>query len=348
MKRFGLVLLLIAAFVAGAFALAGLRDWQLHRNIAAHSTPLDNGYRFIPPPASFTAFHEDNAATSNLLPDAGWPRNAPTPEQVMYAQTGLLDKQIAQLKARTPGKVNLYAIVFAGDGSENVFRNEAEYFDRLFTRRLGAAGHVIVLENNPASLGTRPLASWTNLEDALDAVASRMDLKQDILLVYFTTHGSEDHTLLVDMDPLPLDQIGASDLPGILAEHPFKYKVVVVNACYSGGFIPPLKGPGSMIITAARSDRSSFGCGEQSELTWFGHAFLVNALNKTDDVQQAFAMARKQVAVWEKRDGYQASDPQISVGAGIAAQLAKWRHGFTPAAEIPFAPAPAISTGAAR
>ncbi|MGH8191962.1 MAG: C13 family peptidase, partial [Rhodanobacteraceae bacterium] len=258
------------------------------------------------------------ATAPTLLSGADWPPDAPTPEQVMYAQADLLDREIAHLKPRTPGKVNLYAVVFAGDGSENVFRNEAEYFDKLFTRRLGAAGHVVVLENNPASLTTRPLATWSNLENALDGIAAKMDPKQDILLVYFTTHGSEDHTLLVDMDPLPLDQIGATDLPGILAKHPFQYKVMIVNACYSGGFIPPLQGPGTMIITAARSDRSSFGCGEQSELTWFGHAFLVDALNQTDDFQTAFAMAKRQVAAWEKRDGYEPSDPQISVGAGIA------------------------------
>lgn len=280
-------------------------------------------------------------STATLLSDGDWTQNAPTPEQVIYAQKELLDREIAQLKPRTPGKVNLYAIVFAGDGSQNVFRNEAEYFDKLFSRRFDAKGHVLVLENNPASLTTRPLATWTNLEDALDAVAERMDLKQDILLLYLTTHGSEDHTLLVDMDPLPLDQIAAGDLPGILAEHPFKYKVVIVNACYSGGFISPLKGLNTMIVTAARSDRSSFGCGEQSELTWFGHAFLVDALNKTDSVQQAFQLARKQVAAWEKRDNYPSSDPQISVGTGIAAQLAKWRDGFTPGPAVPFAPASA-------
>jgi hypothetical protein len=282
-----------------------------------------------------------------LLPEADWPRDAPTPEQVMYAQGGLLDQQIAKLEPRTPGKVNLYAIVFAGDGSQNVFRNEAEYFDKLFSERLGAKGHVLVLENNPASLSTHPLATWTNLEDALDAVASKMDLRHDILLVYLTTHGSEDHTLLVDMDPLPLDQIGADDLAGILAEHPFKYKVVVVNACYSGGFIPPLEGAGTMIITAARSDRSSFGCGEQSQLTWFGHAFLVDALNKTDDFQRAFALARAAVVQWEKRDRYEPSDPQISVGSGIAAQLASWRKGFEPGPVVPFAPAPIPATSAA-
>lgn len=293
----------------------------------------------------------ESMPAASLLSDAGWPQDAPTPEQVIYAQQDLLGREIAHLQPRTPDKVNLYAIVFAGDGSQNVFRNEAEYFDKLLSERLGAKGHVIVLENNPVSLSTRPLATWTNLEEALDGVAAKMDLKQDILLVYLTTHGSEDHTLLVDMDPLPLDQIGAINLPGILAEHPFKYKVVIVNACYSGGFIPPLKGPNTMIITAARSDRSSFGCGEQSELTWFGHAFLVDALNRTTNLQQAFRLARTKIAAWEKREDYQASDPQISVGAGIAAQLAQWRKGFKPGSVVPFAAAPApaatTSTGTA-
>lgn len=349
MKRLVRFLLPVLAFVAGGFALAGFQHWRFDRSIAK---PVDGKGMLVTPAPSFTDVFtsQDDAAPASLLPDANWPPNAPTPEQVIYAQPDLLAREAARLKPRTPGKVNLYAIVFAGDGGENVFRNEAEYFDTLLTQRLGARGHVMVLENSPASLTTRPLATWTNLEDALDAVASRMDLKQDILLVYLTTHGSEDHTLLVDMDPLPLDQIGASDLPGILAEHPFRYKVVIVNACYSGGFIPPLKGPDTMIITAARADRSSFGCGEQSEITWFGHAFLVDALNRTDDFQKAFALAKLQVGTWEKRDHYAASDPQIATGSGIAAQLAAWRQGFSPGPPIAFGPASATgaSTGSVR
>jgi hypothetical protein len=342
MKRLGLFLLPILAFAAGAIAVAGWHDVQAHRT--AHDAPLEGASMFAPAPAS--TIGQDSASTG-LLSDANWPANAPTPEQVICAQSGLLGREAAKLKPRTPGKVNLYAVVFAGDGSQNVFRNEAEYFDKLFSQRFGAAGHVLVLENNPASLTTRPLATWSNLEDALDAIASKMDLKQDVLLLYFTTHGSEDHTLLVDMGPLPLDQIGAGDLPGILADHPFKYKVVIVNACYSGGFIPPLAGAGTMIITAARSDRSSFGCGEQSELTWFGHAFLVDALNKTDDFGQAFRLASKQVAIWEKRDRYEPSAPRIFVGRGIATQLARWRDGFTPGPAVPFAPAFRASPSAA-
>lgn len=351
MKRLALILLLcVIAFVAGSFAMAGWRSWQSGRTVAAHDLSLGGKHLFAPPPASLTGSdpQSDDTNAPDLLSDADWPQNAPTPEQVMSAQPELLARETEALKPRTPGKVNLYAIVFAGDGSQNVFRNEAEYLDTLLSQRFAAAGHVIALENNPVSLTTRPLATWTNLEGALDAIAAKMDPQQDILLVYFTTHGSEDHTLLVDMDPLPLDQIGADDLSGILAEHPFKYKVVIVNACYSGGFIPPLRGSGNMVITAARSDRSSFGCGEQSELTWFGHAFLVNALNQTDNLQQAFAMARQQIARWEKREGFEASDPQISIGGGIAAQLGKWRSGFTPGPALPFTPAPATSTGSTR
>ena len=289
----------------------------------------------------------DAKAPPALLPDQDWPANAPTPEQVIYSQPDLLAREIARLKPRTPGKVNLYALAFAGDGSENVFRNEAEYFQKLFSQRFNAEGHVVVLENNPATLSTRPLASWSNLESALDALAGKMDPKQDILLLYFTSHGSEDHTLLVDMDPLPLDQIDATDLAKILAEHSFKYKVVVVNACYSGGFIPPLRGTDTMVITAARTDRSSFGCGEQSQLTWFGHAFLVDALNHSNNFAQGFQLARAEVAHWERRDGYEGSDPQLAEGADIRAQLATWTQQDPPGAPVPFKPTPAAHAAAA-
>jgi hypothetical protein len=329
-------LALVLAFVLGAAAVLG---WNAWRRVDSGKFARATSAPALPSPPASAPASQSTAAPAPLLPSQNWPASAPTPEQVFYAQPDLLDRELSQLKSRTPGRVNLYAIAFAGDGSENVFRNEAEYFEKLFAHRFHEAGHVVVLENNPASLTVRPLADWSNLESALDAVAAKMDPQQDILLLYLTTHGSEDHTLLVDMDPLPLDQIGAQDLPGILGEHPFKHKVVIVNACYSGGFVPPLRGPGTMIITAARADRSSFGCGEQSQLTWFGHAFLVDALNRNGDFAQAFQLARKEVAQWEKHDGYVPSEPQINVGADIQAQLNAWEKQNPPGPAVLFAPA---------
>ncbi len=301
-----------------------------------------------PAPAASVDLEPDTALESDADVD-NWPSRAPTPEQVLYAQPRMMRDALAELAPRVPGKPNLYLLVFAGDGSEDVFRNEAEYAARLFAQRFGATAHSLVLENNPASLTTRPLASWSNLEAALDGLDKVMQPDQDILLLYLTSHGSEDHSLLVDMDPLPLDQLGASDLAGILSMHPFKWKVVVVNACYSGGFVPPLRGTGTLVLTAARGDRSSFGCGSDSDITYFGKAWLVDALNRTPDFIEAFKQARGEISQWEQQDKLTPSEPQIDIDSGIAGQLALWRRGFTPGLKVAFNPAtPASASTAAK
>jgi hypothetical protein len=323
-------LIALLAFAAGVLAMLLLRSGppslapQVQAPLAQPAVPAS-----APPPP-------DDAQTG--APGDDWPEQAPTPEQVIYAQPQRLDHALAQLGPRVPGKPNLYLLAFAGDGSEDVFRNEAEYAAKLFTRRFGPTAHTLVLENNPGTLATRPLATWSNLERALDGIARAMDLQQDILLLYLTSHGSEDHSLLVDLDPLPLDQIDADDLGSILKARPFKWKVVVVNACYSGGFVPPLQGAGTLVITAARSDRSSFGCGNDSAATYFGRAWLVDALNRTSNFIAAFQQAAGEVATWERQDHLLASEPQIDVGAGIAGQLSKWQATLRPGPAVPFDP----------
>lgn len=291
------------------------------------------------------------ASSSNDTDDSGdsndnWPNQGPSPEQVVYAQPTMLHDALSRLGARVPGKTNLYLLAFAGDGGEDVFRNEAEYAAQLFTQRFGPTAHALVLENNPTTLQTHPLADWSNLDNALSGLGNVMKPDQDILVLYMTSHGDEDHNLLVDMDPLPLDQIGAPDLAGILKKHPFKWKVIVVNACYSGGFIPDLHGPGTLILTAARSDRSSFGCGSDSDATYFGKAWLIDAMNRTDDFVDAFQYAKTDIDSWEKRDKLTPSDPQINIGEGIVQQLALWRKDIKPGAAVPFTPPPAAASSA--
>ncbi len=320
-------LTILLAFVAAVLAALW---WGGHSTVPAAATVAATTSVIPASPASsgIDAYAEDR-----------WPAQGPTPEQVLYAQPRMMRDVLAGLSPRVPGKPNLYLLAFAGDGGEDVFRNEAEYAAQLFARRFGATTHTLILENNPATLTTHPLASWSNLETALAGLTRVMQPDRDILLLYVTSHGSEDHTLLVDMDPLSLDQIGAPDLAGILAMHPFKWKVVVVNACYSGGFVPPLRGPGTLVLTAARSDRSSFGCGNASDITYFGKTWLVDALNRTPDFIEAFKQASSEISQWERKDQLTASEPQIDAGRGIEAQLALWRKGFTPGPKVPFKPA---------
>jgi hypothetical protein len=275
-----------------------------------------------------------------------WPSQAPSPEQVIYTQPSMVRQALAKLAPRIADKPNLYLVTFAGDGGEDVFRNEAEYAAQLFTKRFGPSAHAVILENNPSTLQSHPLANWSNLEDTLGQLTTVMKPDEDILVLYMTSHGDEDHNLLVDMDPLPLDQIGAPDLASILKKHPFKWKVVVVNACYSGGFVPDLRGPGTLVLTAARTDRSSFGCGSDSDITYFGKAWLVDALNKTDDFVNAFQLAKSDISGWEKDQKLTPSEPQISMGEGIANQLTLWRKDIKPGPAVPFTPPPPSNNNA--
>ena len=279
---------------------------------------------------------QDNVAAAQPSFDA---------EEVMYNQPALLDAALAKLAPQTPGKVDLYVVAFASDAEEDLFRNEAEYAERLFAQRFNANGHVLVLENNAATVATRPLATWTNLHHALDAIANKMDPAEDILLVYLTTHGSEDHQLLVDLDPLPLDQIEPEDLADALKTAPgIRWKVIVVNACYSGGFVDALRDDSTMVMTSARADRTSFGCGVESDLTYFGKAFLVDALNKTTSLRDAFDLAKQSVATWENADKEEHSEPQLATSPSIEAKLAAWQKQLRAPAAVPFAPAIAVDS----
>lgn len=258
------------------------------------------------------------------------------PEVVMYDQHRQMEAALHRLAPQTPGKTDLYFLAFGGDGAEEVFRNEAEYAERLMASRFGAAGHTLALINNAATVDTRPLATWSNLEIALDGLEKVMDPSEDVLVLFLTSHGGEDHVLLVDLDPLPLDQIGADDLADILGKHHFRWKVVIVSACYSGGFVAPLKNATTMVITAARADRTSFGCGSDADITWFGKAFLAEGLNQSDSFRGAFGIARNLIEEWETRDGETHSEPQFASTPLIEAKLRTWRDGIRLGSPLPF------------
>ncbi len=87
--------------------------------------------------------------------------------------------------------------------------------------------------------------------------------------------------------------------------------MLVISACYSGGFIPALKDDKTLIMTAARSDRVSFGCSEEADFTYFGDALFAKALRQTDDLKQAFTLASATVAKREKEEEFEPSEPQL-------------------------------------
>lgn len=264
----------------------------------------------------------------------------------------LITAALEAMPAQRPGQPDLYVVGFAGDGNEDVFRNEVLYLEQLMDTRFQAQGRVIGLVNHPDSLdedAPRPLATLDNLDQALAGIGQAMDPEEDLLLLFITTHGSEDHELFTELPPFLDETIVPEDLAGAIEASGIRNRVVVVSACYSGGFLPALRSPDSLVITAARKDRTSFGCGAASHVTWFGQAWLVEGLNRHDDFIQAFGDAKREVARREQEDGYTASHPQMHVGERIGPVLDAWRASIEtgPAVAYPYEAPPASASEAA-
>ncbi len=282
-------------------------------------------------------------ASSFFYPSAWDELPAPEParpaldaERVLSEQLPRVDAAVAALDPGTAGAADLWVVAFAGDGGEDVFRNEALYAERLFGERFAATGRTLVLVNHRDTVETRPLATRTNLRRALAGIGGRMEREHDILMLFLSTHGSDDHELAVSLDPLPLATIRPEDLSAALADAGIHWRVVVVSACYAGGFVPALQAPDALVLTAARADRTSFGCGVESEITYFGRAWLVEALNRTTSFTTAFEQARERIAAWERDEDKTPSEPQIATAPEIEAQLAHWAATLPDAEPVPF------------
>ncbi|MBK6435370.1 MAG: hypothetical protein IPF83_05500 [Rhodanobacteraceae bacterium] len=145
------------------------------------------------------------------------------------------------------------------------------------------------------------------------------------MFVFMTSHGSEEHEWIVQLGDLTLTQITPDDLVAAYDDAGIRWRVSVVSACYSGGYAEVLAAPTSLVITAARADRNSFGCGADADLTYFGRAYFAEAMAQTPDFVKAFEIARTHISEREKLDDFDASEPQIRSAPPIEQQLAAWR-----------------------
>lgn len=233
----------------------------------------------------------------------------PDPLELGLLQQGdLLEQSLAALPASTPA-VELYSLTLAGDGKQSVFLREADYVAKLLRERFGARGN-ITLTNHRDHLADRPLATRESLTRAVRALAERSG-PEDLVFIYLTSHGSRSHELSIDQPRLELADLPASELAALLKPLAGRDKVIVISACYSGGFIPLLQDDHTLVMTAARADRVSFGCSEENDFTYFGRALFAEALQQTDDLQRAFELAKRTVAEREQADDFEPSEPQL-------------------------------------
>ena len=244
-------------------------------------------------------------------------------EAAFYAQSGALERELEAVQPERPGVADLYVIAAALYAGEDVFMKEVKMITALLGERFDAAGRTVTLINNPKTLDEHPIASLTSLRESLKHVGETMNKADDVLVLYITSHGSEKHELAVDFRPLRFATIDPSKLKAALDDSGIRWKVIIVSACYSGGFVDPLKDARTLIITAASADRTSFGCGSASDATYLAKALFGEALKKTYSFEEAFGIARAKIEQWEREQGETSSQPQLHVGEEIRRKLAQ-------------------------
>ena len=242
-------------------------------------------------------------------------------EALFYDQPARIAAAVARVQPTQPGKPGVFFVGFAGDGASGVFRREAQFAAEVFGERYGSRERTVLLINDAEDRDSYPLASVAGLEQTLKVLASRMNLDEDVLVLFLTSHGSEDG-LEVANGTLPLAQLAPEEVRAALDAAGIRWRVVVVSSCYAGVFLDALKSEASAVITAADAGHSSFGCDENRELTWFGEAFLKDSLPRSASLQDAFRKAAALIARREDAAHQVHSNPQLYVGALMQKKLA--------------------------
>jgi hypothetical protein len=242
-------------------------------------------------------------------------------ESLMFDQREVIDEAVDRMDGNMGPKPAIFFIGFAGVSSQRVFAQEIQLAARVVGSRFDAADRELLLINDRRDFDTFPLATLSGLQYALSAVAQKMDPERDILFLALSSHGSRDEQLAVSNAGLPLAQLSAEDLESALRDSGIKRRIIVISACYAGGFIPSLENPDTIVIAAAAADRTSFGCSDARDLTSFGEAFYRDALPKATSLEDAFARAKAAIAARENQEKEIPSEPQAFFGADIRAVL---------------------------
>ncbi|MCC7092415.1 MAG: hypothetical protein IT524_10775 [Nitrosomonas sp.] len=242
-------------------------------------------------------------------------------EQVYYSQYALLNDALNNVRLGENGVADLFFIGFGSDGTENVFMNEVEHVQRAVNERLGATGRSLTLINNLKTIDTTPLASSNNLKISLNYLGKKMNVDEDIVFLYLTGHGSADHSLLVQMQPLSLNDLSPQDIKNYLDDAGIRWRIIVISACYSGGFIEALQNEHSLIFTAAAPHKSSFGCSNDNEYTYFGEALRNSLETQPFQYISSFIQAMQKVGEREQSEKLIPSEPQLFIGNQMKEKL---------------------------
>lgn len=169
------------------------------------------------------------------------------------------------------------------------------------------------------SLHPDGIARATNIGSISNALWDLSSRAPGGCLIYFTSHGTPDGIVVGDDEVSP--KRVAAMVNNSCGDKP---AVIVMSACFSGQFVPVLARDSRIVITAARPDRTSFGCGEMDQYTFFDDCFL-RAVPLGSDFAGLGDLIKQCVTAREKEvKAEPPSEPQVSIGSKVTFTL-RWK-----------------------
>ena len=199
-----------------------------------------------------------------------------------------------------------------GDDSVDTFDNARKTLTTEFLHMGVLPTNIKELSMNPRERkhGSTP-SSTVNLAGALQDLSVG---DQDACLIHMTSHGSPQGFYLRNAAPLTPQTLNRI-LNSACGDRP---TVVLISACYSGVFVgPAMQKRNRIILTAARQDRTSFGCSRENEYTYWDSC-LIDSLPKSDSWKSLYGNIQQCVETKESKGRFKPSLPQAYFGDEVA------------------------------
>ena len=205
------------------------------------------------------------------------------------------------------------AVLIAGDNAEPAFDNAVDAMTEKL-ENYGLRTQDIIALKASASGGLK--ANPGNIQKAFSSLASA---PSNGCFVFITSHGVPRRGLFMEavegtLSPRELDRLldrGCGDKP----------TVVIASGCFSGIFASgwSMPAPNRTILTAAQSDRTSFGCNARRRYTVFDECVLESL-----EPHQPWKLVMERVRACVSRSEHEMnftppSNPQIYIGRNVEA-----------------------------
>ena len=204
------------------------------------------------------------------------------------------------------------AALMTGDDSIDAFDNARKTLKTEFL-------NMGVLPVNIRELSMNPLErkSGSTASSAVNLAGALRELSvgdQDACLIHMTSHGSPQGFYLRNARPISPEMLNKIlDLD--CGERP---TVVLISACYSGVFVgPSMQKKNRIILTAARQDRTSFGCSAENQYTYWDSC-LIDSLPAAESWKSLYGIIQQCVQTKESQGHFKPSLPQAYFGEQVS------------------------------